>query len=84
MLYLALAFACLLSVSVALGAAAPSLALEWPRVFACVVQLKEQLGLVAAWVVCAAITLAHLGTYRLRRLKSAQLQVNRRGKPPPG
>jgi len=56
-LYLALAFAALLSMLVALVAAAPSLALLWPRVFARVIPVQEQLLLVAACVVCGAITL---------------------------
>lgn len=57
-LYLALTFAALLAMLVALAAAAPSLALLWPRVFAPVIQAQEQLLLAAACIVCAAITLA--------------------------
>jgi len=57
-LYLALTLAVLLAMLVSLVAAAPSLSLLWPRVFAPVIHAQEQLLLAAACVVCAAITLA--------------------------
>lgn len=57
-LYLALTLAALLAMLVALAAAAPSLALLWPRVFTPVIHAQEQLLLAAACIVCAAITMA--------------------------